>query len=144
MSQPLFVKKLTDTASIPKRGSPYSAGYDLSASKSTTVPPMSWTLVETGLAVCIPSGCYGRVAPRSGLALKNGLNVGAGVIDQDYRGPVGVVLFNHSQVPFEIKVGDRIAQLILEKIESPDILEVEDLQESVRGSGGFGSTGISL
>jgi dUTP pyrophosphatase len=81
-------------------------------------------------------------APRSGLAWKHSIDVGAGVIDADYRGPVGVILFNHSDQDFEVKVGDRIAQLIIEKILTPKALEVEDLDSTFRGVGGFGSTGV--
>lgn len=81
-------------------------------------------------------------APRSGLALKHAIDVGAGVIDADYRGPVGVILFNHSDVDFEVKAGDRIAQMILEKIVTPEVMEVEDLDSTLRGEGGFGSTGV--
>jgi len=84
----------------------------------------------------------GSVAPRSGLAWKHSIDVGAGVIDADYRGPVGVILFNHADVDFEVKAGDRIAQLIIEKIMTPDVMEVEDLDSTVRGEGGFGSTGV--
>lgn len=84
--------------------------------------------------------CY--KAPRSGLALKHAIDVGAGVIDADYRGPVGVVLFNHSDSDFEVKHGDRIAQLIIQQIVIPDVLEVEDLDTTDRGAGGFGSTGV--
>jgi deoxyuridine 5'-triphosphate nucleotidohydrolase len=87
-------------------------------------------------------GVYGRIAPRSGLASKFFIDVGAGVIDADYRGNVGVVLFNHSSVEFAISIGDRIAQLILEKIEVPEIECVERLTETNRGAGGFGSTGV--
>ena len=82
------------------------------------------------------------VAPRSGLTWKNSIDVGAGVIDADYRGPVGVILFNHSDVDFEVKPGDRIAQLIVQKIVTPEVEEVDDLDATVRGSGGFGSTGV--
>lgn len=81
-------------------------------------------------------------APRSGLALKHSIDVGAGVIDADYRGPVGVVLFNHSEVDFVVKPGDRIAQMIIEVIVTPEVAEVEDLDATVRGEGGFGSTGV--
>lgn len=95
----------------------------------------------TDIQIELPSGCYGRVAPRSGLAAKNFIDVGAGVIDEDYRGNVGVVLFNHAAVPFEIKKGDRIAQLICEQIFYPTIEEVETLSITERGAGGFGSTG---
>eukprot|EP00250_Pteridium_aquilinum_P011891 c20371_g1_i2 orf=280-663(-) len=82
-------------------------------------------------------------APRSGLAWKHSIDVGAGVIDADYRGPVGVVLFNLSDQDFAIKSGDRVAQLILERIVTPEVLEVDDLEETGRGEGGFGSTGIA-
>ena len=89
--------------------------------------------------------CGGIVsAPRSGLAWKHSIDVGAGVIDADYRGPVGVILFNHSEQDFAVKAGDRVAQLVLERIVTPDVLEVEDLESTIRGSGGFGSTGIGL
>lgn len=81
-------------------------------------------------------------APRSGLALKHAIDVGAGVIDADYRGPVGVILFNHSDVDFEVKAGDRIAQMILEKIITPEVMEVKDLDSTLRGEAGFGSTGV--
>ncbi len=86
--------------------------------------------------------CFFWTAPRSGLAWKHSIDVGAGVIDADYRGPVGVILFNHSDTDFTIHAGDRIAQLILELIVTPQVLEVEDLDATTRGEGGFGSTGI--
>lgn len=95
----------------------------------------------TDIQIELPSGCYGRVAPRSGLAAKNFINVGAGVIDEDYRGNVGVVLFNHAEENFEVKKGDRIAQLICERIFYPEIEEVSALSTTERGAGGFGSTG---
>ncbi|CAI5973542.1 unnamed protein product [Closterium sp. NIES-65] len=100
-------------------------------------------LVKTDLAVAIPLGTYARVAPRSGLALKHSINVGGGVVDYDYRGNVGVILFNHSDNDFPVKAGDRVAQLILERIVTPDVVEVEELDETTRGAGGFGSTGGS-
>lgn len=85
----------------------------------------------------------GRIAPRSGLAAKNFIDVGAGVIDADYRGQVKVLLFNHSDADFVVKEGDRVAQLVLERIYTPEVVEVQELEESVRGAGGFGSTGVS-
>ncbi|CAI5495669.1 unnamed protein product, partial [Closterium sp. Naga37s-1] len=108
-----------------------------------TVPARGQALVKTDLAVAIPLGTYARVAPRSGLALKHSINVGGGVVDYDYRGNVGVILFNHSDNDFPVKVGDRVAQLILERIMTPDVVEVEELDETTRGAGGFGSTGGS-
>jgi dUTP pyrophosphatase len=142
-----------------------------SASKAQ-VPARGKALIPTDLSIAIPEGTYARIgkshpvffnvksvcftyglilflklgfvdlAPRSGLTWKHSIDVGAGVIDADYRGPVGVILFNHSDVDFEVKVGDRIAQLIIEKIVTPNVMEVEDLDATVRGAGGFGSTGV--
>ena len=85
----------------------------------------------------------GRIAPRSGLAAKNFIDTGAGVIDADYRGPVKVLLFNHGETDFEVKEGDRIAQLVIERIYTPEVVEVQELEASVRGAGGFGSTGVN-
>ncbi|XVF63883.1 hypothetical protein PTKIN_Ptkin09bG0121800 [Pterospermum kingtungense] len=138
----LRVKKLSNKAVLPSRGSALAAGYDLSSATDTKVPARGKALVPTDLSISIPERTYGRVAPRSGLAWKHSIDVGAGVIDGDYRGPLGVILFNHSDVDFEVKVGDRIAQLIVEKIMTPDVLEVEDLDSTTRGAGGFGSTGV--
>ena len=99
-------------------------------------------MVGTGLAFGIPEGNYGRIAPRSGLAAKHSIDVGAGVIDSDYRGEVKVLLFNFSDVDFKFNEGDRIAQMIIEKYTMTLITEVEKLDETVRGDGGFGSTGV--
>jgi len=138
----LMVKKLSENAILPHRGSAHAAGYDLASAVEATVPARGKALVGTDLSIAIPEGTYARVAPRSGLALKHSIDVGAGVIDADYRGPVGVVLFNHSEVDFAVKPGDRIAQLIIEVIMTPEVAEVEDLDATVRGEGGFGSTGV--
>jgi dUTP pyrophosphatase len=138
---PLLIKKLSDEATTPTRGSAFAAGYDLYASKDTTVPAHGKVLVSTDISIACPEGTYGRIAPRSGLASKHFIDTGAGVIDSDYRGEVKVLLFNHASDDFPIKHGDRIAQLVLERIYTPEIMEVTDLEESVRGAGGFGSTG---
>ncbi|MQL82754.1 hypothetical protein Taro_015254 [Colocasia esculenta] len=138
----LRVKRLSENAVLPSRGSLLSAGYDLSSAIETTVPARAKALVPTDLSISIPPGTYARIAPRSGLAWKHSIDVGAGVIDADYRGPVGVVLFNHSDVDFEVRPGDRIAQLIIERIMTPEVAEVEDLDATARGAGGFGSTGV--
>lgn len=138
----LRVKKLSDKAILPSRASSLSAGYDLSSAVETKVPARGKALVATDLSIAIPEGTYARIAPRSGLAWKHSIDVGAGVIDADYRGPVGVVLFNHADADFEVKVGDRIAQLIIEKIVTPEVEEVENLDSTARGEGGFGSTGV--
>lgn len=140
----LRVKKLSENAILPSRGSLLSAGYDLSSAKEAIVPARGKALIPTDLSIAIPEGTYARVAPRSGLAWKHSIDVGAGVIDADYRGPVGVILFNHSDVDFGVKAGDRIAQLIIEKIETPEVTEVDDLDSTERGAGGFGSTGVGI
>lgn len=133
--------KLTENAVTPTRGSAEAAGYDLYSAYDYVIPGHGKLVVLTDLQIALPSGCYGRVAPRSGLAAKHFIDVGAGVIDRDYRGNVGVVVFNFGPNDFEVKKGDRIAQLILERIFIPDLLEVSTLDGTNRGSGGFGSTG---
>ena len=138
----LGVKKLCYDAIVPTRASDRSVGYDLYSSEDAMVPCQAGrALVGTGITVVLPEGVYGRVAPRSGLAVKHCINVGAGVIDPDYTGEVKVVLFNHGTEDFEIKKGDRIAQLILERCDTPMIKEIGLLDETLRGDGGFGSTG---
>ena len=140
----LRVRKCFPEAKLPIRATPGSAGYDLAASDSKTIPPGGRDLVATGLSIKVPEGTYGRIAPRSGLAVRNGIQVGAGVIDSDYTGEIKVVLFNSDpNKSFVINPGDRIAQLILEKIECPEVEEVSDLTSTDRGDGGFGSTGTA-
>ncbi|KAL2808152.1 dUTPase-like protein [Aspergillus granulosus] len=141
--QSLLVKKLTPSARAPTRGSAFAAGYDLYAAKEIVIPAKGKALVDTGLAIAVPEGTYGRVAPRSGLASKHFIDTGAGVIDADYRGEVKVLLFNFSDVDFTVQEGDRVAQLVLERIYTPEVAVVEELAESVRGAGGFGSTGTN-
>ena len=101
------------------------------------------TQADTGIAIACPVGTYGRIAPRSGLAIKNHIDVGAGVVDPDYRGSLGVIMFNHASTEFKIERGDRIAQLILEKHAPVRIVETQDLAITDRGTAGFGSTGMS-
>ena len=98
----LFVKRLCNNAALPRRGTAGAAGYDLSAAQNCTIPAKGKGVVKTGLVISFPSGLYARVAPRSGLTVKRFIDVGAGVIDQDYRGEVGVVLFNHSDTDFKV------------------------------------------
>ena len=140
----LKIKKLNPKAFLPVKGSEHAAGYDLFSIDDTMVPAKGKLLISTGIAMAIPIGNYGRVAPRSGLAVKNFIDVGAGVIDADYRGEVKVLLFNLGSNDFKVNVGDRIAQLIIEKYTRTDIEEVQDLDATVRGDGGFGSTGVKL
>ena len=140
----LLVKRLTENAILPVRGSKLAAGYDLSAAEAKVVPAHGKALVKTDLAIATPLDCYARIAPRSGLAWKKHIDVGAGVVDADYRGNVGVILFNFGDADFEVAPGDRVAQLILEKIITPPVVEVDDLDATVRGEGGYGSTGVAL
>ncbi|XP_036400011.1 deoxyuridine 5'-triphosphate nucleotidohydrolase, mitochondrial isoform X3 [Megalops cyprinoides] len=133
--------KLSENATVPTKGSSKAAGYDLYSAYDYSIAPMDKMIVKTDIQIAVPAGCYGRVAPRSGLAAKNFIDVGAGVVDEDYRGNVGVVLFNFSKETFEVKKGDRIAQLICEKICYPELEQHETLDETERGAGGFGSTG---
>ncbi|WWC97410.1 hypothetical protein V866_004289 [Kwoniella sp. B9012] len=137
----LLIKRLSPAATLPTRGSPLSAGYDLYSAEEKVIPARGKALIDLQISIAVPEGTYGRVAPRSGLASKHSIDTGAGVIDADYRGPVMVLLFNLSDDDFTVKKGDRVAQLILEKIVLADIAEVDDLDATSRGSGGFGSTG---
>ncbi|KAF2437334.1 dUTP diphosphatase [Karstenula rhodostoma CBS 690.94] len=139
--QALQVQLLSDKARAPTKGSAFAAGHDLYSARDVVIPARGRARVDTDISIAVPAGTYGRVAPRSGLAAKHGIDTMAGVIDADYRGQVGVILANLSETDFEIKVGDRIAQLIVEKVVMPEVVVVEKLEESVRGAGGFGSTG---
>jgi dUTP pyrophosphatase len=141
MPETLQIKRLTLDATLQTRASPGSVGYDLYSLNDLTIQPNSRDIVSTGVCATIPLGCYGRIAPRSGLTVKYGIHVGAGVIDPDYTGELKVCLFNLGSVPFEIKQGERIAQLILEKCSTPLIQEVNELQKTMRANRGFGSTG---
>jgi len=143
VSAPLLVKRLVPEAKLPVRGSAQAAGFDLSAAVAISVPAHGKAIVKTGLSIATPLLTYARVAPRSGLAAKHMLHCGAGVVDADYRGEVGVVLFNHGSTPFEVAVGDRVAQLILEKIAMLECVETMSLEDTLRGAGGFGSTGVA-
>ena len=135
------VKLLNEKSKIPCRVHTTDAGADLFSIEDCIVNPSERKLISTGISLEIPEGYYGRIAPRSGLAAKNGIDVLAGVLDSSYRGEVKVILFNTSDENFEIKVGDRIAQLIVEKHYNFEFEVVDNLEETTRGSGGFGSTG---
>ena len=142
-------------AKIPTSGSVHSAGTDLYACLQTeenqfqshpqqlVIAARGRAIVPTAISIAIPEGYYGRIAPRSSLAAKHGLDVGAGVIDSDYRGLVGVVIFNHSDHDYTVSHGDRIAQLIITPYKSPEFVQLyHELEETTRGNGGFGSTGV--
>ena len=127
-------------AQLPVRADEDAAGYDLCAVEEAVVPARGRALVSTGLRVGLPKGVYARVAPRSGLAV-NGVDTLAGVVDRGYTGIVYVLLRNDRDCDFMVHPGRRIAQLILERHETPPVVEVQELAVSSRGDGGFGSTG---
>ena len=140
------VKKINELAKIPFRANPTDAGADLFSVVEETIPPLTRKLIKTGISIEIPESTlksyYGRIAPRSGLSYKNGIDVMAGVIDSSYRGEIGVVLFNSDQnQEYKINIGDRIAQIIIEDHYNFDFEEVSNLSESNSGQSGFGSTG---
>ena len=133
--------KITNEAIPPTTVSVRAAGFDLFSAHDIIIPPMGKGLVHTGLQIQVPHGHYGRIAPRSGLALRHFIDTGAGVVDEDFRGEVCALLFNFSNKPFKIKKGDRVAQLICEKISKPILKECSILEATERGAAGFGSTG---
>jgi len=133
--------KLHPAARLPTRGSRGAAGLDLYSIEEVTLGAGERAAVRTGLSVAIPEGFYGRVAPRSGLAVRSGLDVLAGVVDSDYRGEILCALINHGREPLTLEAGARIAQLVIERIASPEPAWAENLGETERGAGGFGSTG---
>lgn len=137
-----YIALLSENAAPPRKGSKGAAGYDLYAAYDYNILAQERQLVQTDIQVKLPKGTYGRVAPRSGLALKYGIDILAGVIDEDYRGSIGVVVINTGKNDFSINKGDRIAQLILEKIHVTDPIFVDKIDdETYRNLGGFGSTG---
>ncbi len=138
---PIKVKRIQENARLPQRATPLAAGADLYSAEAFTLKPGERILVSTGLAVEIPAGFYGRVAPRSGLAVKQGIDTLAGVIDADYRGELKVLLVNLGQETVSFDAGERIAQLIIEQAAACDYEWAEELNDSARGEGGFGSTG---
>jgi dUTP pyrophosphatase len=136
--------RLTETAAPPTRAHDDDAGYDLRASEAATLPPGGRASVGTGVAVAIPDGHAGLVLPRSGLAARHGISLvnAPGLIDAGYRGEVRVLLLNTDrEASFDVAPGDRIAQLVIVRHEAPELVEVDSLDETVRGDGGFGSTG---
>ncbi len=135
-------KKLNDDAITPVQATSGDAGNDLFSTETVELDPLQRKIVKTGISVAIPEGYYGRVAPRSGLAVKHGIDVLAGVIDAGYRGEVGVVLINFSSDKVIFEKGSKIAQLIIEKCHATEWEEVSNLSETERLDAGFGSTGV--
>ena len=143
---PVQVKKLAKDAVIPQRAHADDAGVDLSSAEDDVLAPGQRALVGTGIAIALPAGTVGLVHPRSGLAFKKGLSIvnAPGTIDAGYRGELKVCLINLDPTnAVEIAKGDRIAQLVVQKVELSPLLEVDELDETERGAGGHGSTGVS-
>lgn len=130
---------MNDDATLPMKGSPGACGYDLYSAEDVLVNPKSRRLISTGLKMKIDRG-YARIAPRSSLAMKE-IDIGAGVIDMDYRGEIKILLINNSYAELSVSKGMRIAQMIFEECHFPTVEEAETLDETERGEGGFGSTG---
>ncbi|ABQ43489.1 dUTPase [Tanapox virus] len=138
----VYVKKSSESATIPTKSSKKSAGYDLYSAYDYLVCPKNRLLVKTDICLSIPDGCYGRIAPRSGLSLNSCIDIGGGVIDSDYRGIIGVIFINNGNSPYYIKKGDRIAQIVFEKLANVDLKEITNLDCTCRGDSGFGSSGV--
>jgi len=143
----IAIKRLpaSEGLTLPCYATAGAAGTDMQAAvkDAVTLAPGERALIPTGLAMAIPTGWEAQVRPRSGLALKHGVTVlnSPGTIDSDYRGEVGVILINHGDAPFTVARGDRIAQIVFAPVAQPALREVEDLPDTARGDGGFGSTG---
>ncbi|HET9235045.1 MAG TPA: dUTP diphosphatase [Candidatus Eisenbacteria bacterium] len=139
-------KRIHPRARAPERATPGAAGFDIAAclDGALTLEPGRVVLVPTGLALAIPRGMEGQVRARSGLALRHGIAVlnGPGTIDSDYRGPLGVILANLGREPFQIKDGDRIAQIVFAHVPTVELREETELDATDRGEGGFGHTGM--
>jgi len=134
----LQVVKLTNHATLPTKSSTQSAGFDLYSAYDYVIKPFNKKLVKTDIQICLPPGTYGRIAPKSSLAVNSHIGIGAGVIDEDYRGNICIIIFNHADQDFFIKKGDNVAQLICEKIEYPHLIEVSSLNITKRNKRGLG------
>jgi len=138
----LDIKFLLPEAIVPTKATPGAAGWDLYSAESVVIPAGQWLAVETGIAVAIPEYHVGFIWPRSGLSVKHGVDVLAGVVDSDYRGGIAAVLVNHSDKPFEVEVRMRIAQLVVQRYEATQLQVVSELGRTHRDVRGFGSTGV--
>ena len=136
----LPIKKLADVPT-PEYKSKDAAAFDLYAAQGTTIYAGERAIIPSGIAVAIPKSHVGLIWDRSGLAAKHGMHCLAGVIDSDYRGEIGIVLYNTSNAAYEVTKGDRIAQMLIQPVVQCDIQEFEQLEETQRADGGFGSTG---
>jgi dUTP pyrophosphatase len=137
----LNVQLLMPEAKVPTKATPGAAGWDLYSAEDLVIPAGTWASVETGVAVSLPGSHVGLIWPRSGLAVRHGIDVLAGVVDSDYRGGVAVVLVNHGWEPFAVETGMRVAQLVVQRYEAGQLQVVSQLGRTHRGVNGFGSTG---
>ena len=137
-------KRTRPEAILPAYAHPGDAGMDLCSAEELSVLPGGRALVHTGLVICLPDGFEAQVRPRSGLALKRGVTVlnSPGTVDAGYRGEVGVILANFGESAFDVRVGDRIAQLVIAPVTHVEVAEACDVDDTARGAGGFGSTGV--
>ena len=140
----LRFRKLVPDAVLPSYAHPSDAGMDVRSVESLTIAPGRRALVHTGLVMLLPPGYEAQVRPRSGLALKSGVTVlnTPGTIDSGYRGEVGVILANFGEADFSVRPGDKIAQIVIAPVTQPEIVETSEVDETDRGEGGFGSTGV--
>lgn len=138
----LNIKFLLPEAIVPTKATPGAAGWDLYSAESVIIPEGQWLAVETGIAVAIPEYHVGFIWPRSGLSVKCGIDVLAGVVDSDYRGGIAAVLVNHGTEPFEVDIRMRIAQLVVQRYEATQLQVVSELGRTHRDVRGFGSTGV--
>jgi len=137
------VQRLSKDTRIPTKGSKLAVGHDLHSSEDINILANNRVLVKIALAIEVPEGTYGRIAPESGLATK-GISVDAGVIDADYRGEVKILLVNYNSMDYEVRKGDCIAYLIVEWLDDQDLMEVEELDMTERAEKGFGSSGLGV
>lgn len=140
----LKFKLINLKAKIPRKGSCYSAGYDLFLPSRVTIKPRTFQTIPVGLKVALPPGTYGRIAPRSGLACRYGMAIGAGVIDRDYRGEIKVLVFNHGEEDIVLGTETAFAQLIIEEIRDVTLQAWQELPQTRRGSKGFGSSDLPI
>jgi dUTP pyrophosphatase len=135
------IKLLTEDSKSPTRNTPTDAGLDLYSSETSLIRGREWKAISAGISMSIPDGYYARIAPRSGLAYKHGIDVFAGVVDSGYRGEIKVILYNAGKKDYLINIGDKIAQMIIEKCHLWDVTLVNELDDSHRGERGLGSSG---
>jgi len=136
------IKKLDPTATLPNYAHPGDAGMDFYANETTTLQPRERKLISTGIALAIPQGFVGLFWDKSGIAAKHGLKTMAGVIDASYRGEIKILIHNLSEQLYLVEKGKKIAQLLIQPVEQRELVEVDNLEDTSRGAGGFGSTGL--